>query len=171
MVRGKLIPSIFAIYAKEHDGKTKNDHFQEMLLQAVCDKQIKAHTVLFDSWYASWKNLKLVHRLHLIFYTTLKSNRLVSQDEDKGYSHLDEIEWTAAQLEQGIIVKLQKVPFKVKLFKLVATNGDIDWVITNDLDSTHTAQVAQEANDVRWEIEQFHRPLCQYSVGQPKPTI
>lgn len=164
--QGQFYPIDFRIYAKMHDGKTKNDHFQEMLCQAVGDKQIKARTVLFDSWYASWENLKLVHRLELIFYTTLKSNRLVSLHQDAGYLHLDEIEWTSAQLQQGIIVKLQKVPFKVKLFKLVATNGDIDWVITNDLDSTHTAQVAQEANDVRWEIEQFHRELKQLTGSE-----
>ncbi len=163
---GQFYPIDFRVYAKVHDGKTKNDHFQEMLLQAVGDKQIKARTVLFDSWYASWENLKLVHRLDLIFYTTLKSNRLVSVHQDEGYRHLDEIEWTPAQREQGLIVKLQKVPFKVKLFKLVATNGDIDWVITNDLDSTHTAQVAQEANDVRWEIEQFHRELKQLTGSE-----
>ena len=159
--QGQFYPIDFRIYAKLHDGKTKNDHFQDMLRQAVADKQIQARTVLFDSWYASWENLKLVHRLNLIFYTTLKSNRLVSLHEDEGYLHLDEIEWTPARLHEGSIVKLQKVPFQVKLFKLVTTNGDIEWVITNDLDSTHTAHVAQEANDVRWEIEQFHRELKQ----------
>jgi hypothetical protein len=53
------------------------------------------------------------------------------------------------------------VPFPVRLFKLVATHGDIDWVITNDLDSAVTAQVAQDANDVRWEVEELHRGLKQ----------
>jgi hypothetical protein len=27
------------------------------------------------------------------------------------------------------MVKLKEVPFKVRLFKVVAANGDIDWVI------------------------------------------
>ena len=158
---GQFYPIDFRIYAKQHDGKTKNDHFQEMVRHAIGDKQIKAGTVLFDSWYASWQNLKLVHRLGLSFYTVLKCNRLVSLSKETGYIHLDESDWTTAQLLNGIVVKLKKIPFKVKLFKLVATNGDIDWVITNDLDSTSTAQVAQEANDVRWEVEQFHRELKQ----------
>lgn len=35
------------------------------------------------------------------------------------------------------------------LFKFVATNGDIEQVITNDFYSTITAHVVQEANDVR----------------------
>jgi hypothetical protein len=44
----------FRIYAKEVDGKTKNDHFREMLINAVHDKELEAKTILFDSWYASW---------------------------------------------------------------------------------------------------------------------
>ena len=163
---GEYYPIDFRVYAKDADGKTKNDHFQEMLIRAVSDKQIQAKTVLFDSWYASWKNLKLVHRLGLTFYTTLKSNRLVSLSKESGYVHLDEIEWTPERLEHGVIVKLKKVPFKVRLFKVVATNGDIDWVITNDLDETVTTQVAQEANDVRWQVEAFHRELKQLTGSE-----
>ncbi|MGZ4977342.1 MAG: hypothetical protein ACXV8O_09330, partial [Methylobacter sp.] len=60
------------------DGKTKNDHFKDMLVNAIADKGLKAKTVLFDSWYASWENLKLVHSLKRTFYITLKSNRMVS---------------------------------------------------------------------------------------------
>ncbi len=88
--------------------------------------------------------------MKLTFYTTLKSNRLVSLSKEEGYVHLEEIEWTEERLEHGLLVKLKKVPFKVRLFKVVATNGNIDWVITHDLDETVTTQVAQEANDVRW---------------------
>jgi len=163
---GDHYPIDFRIYAKESDGKTKNDHFQEMLLRAVVEKKVKAKRVLFDSWYASWKNLKQVHRLGLIFYTTLKSNRLVSLSKESGYIHLDQIEWTEEQLINGIIVKLKKVPFKVKLFKVVATNGDIDWIITNDLDETVTTQVAQEADDLRWQVEEFHRELKQLTGSE-----
>ena len=123
---GEHYPVDFRVYAKEADGKTKNDHFQEMLLRAVVEKKIKAKRLLFDSWYASWKNLKYAHRLGLIFYTTLKTNRLVSLSKESGYVHLDEIDWTEDRLEKGVIVKLKKVPFKVKLFKVVAKNGDID---------------------------------------------
>lgn len=159
-------PIDFRVYAKEADGKTKNDHFQEMLKRAVHDKQIKARTILFDSWYGSWQNLKLVQRLGLVFYTTLKSNRLVSLSEESGYIHLDDIDWTPRQLKNGIMVKLKKVPFKVKLFKVVATNGDIDWVITNDLDETPTTRVAQEANDLRWQVEEFHRELKQLTGSE-----
>ncbi len=158
---GECYPIDFRIYAKEADGKSKNDHFQELLLRAVGAKQIQAKTVLFDSWYGSWRNLKLVHRLGLTFYTTLKANRMVSLSAEDGYIHLDAIDWNDERLRHGIIVKLKKVPFKVRLFKVVALNGDIDWVITNDLDETVITQVAQNANELRWQVEEFHRELKQ----------
>jgi hypothetical protein len=159
-------PIDYRIYAKEADGKTKNDHFIEMLTNAISDKQIQAKTVLFDSWYASWQNLKRVQRLGLTFYTTLKSNRLVSLSKETGYVHLDEVDWTPERLKHGVLVKLKKVPFKVKLFKVVAPNGDIDWVITNDLDETMTTQVAQEADKLRWQVEEFHRELKQLTGSE-----
>ena len=159
-------PIDYRVYAKEADGKTKNDHFIEMLTNAVSDKQIQAKRVLFDSWYASWQNLKRVHRLGLVFYTTLKSNRLVSLSKEEGYVHLDELDWTSERMKNGVVVKLKKVPLKVKLFKVVATNGDVDWVITNDLDETLTTQVAQEADKLRWQVEEFHRELKQLTGSE-----
>ena len=164
--KGDFCPADFRIYAKGYDGKTKNDHFREMLIEAKSNKQLKAKTVLFDSWYASWHNLKLVHRLGLTFYTTLKSNRLISLDKGETWLHLQDIDWTDEMVRDGIIVRLSKIPFAVKLFKLVATNGDIDWIVTNNLDSTITSQVAQDANDVRWEVEQFHRELKQLTGSE-----
>lgn len=86
------LPVDFRIYAKAMDGKTKNDHFREMLLHAMHDKGLEAQTILFDSWYASWENLKLVHRSGRTFFTTLKSNRLVSVAKQEGYKHLQDIE-------------------------------------------------------------------------------
>ena len=159
-------PIDYRIYAPATDGKTKNDHFREMVISAVADKQIQARTVLFDGWYASAGNLKLLQRLELIFYTTLAQNRLVSLTKEQGYIHLDEIEWTQQRLHAGVLIKLKEVPFEVRLFKLVATNGDIDWVITNNPEETLTAQVAQDANDVRWQIEELHRGLKQLTGSE-----
>jgi len=152
-------PLDFRIYAPDQDGKTKNDHFQEMFLAALSDKGIKATTILFDSWYASTDNLKLINRLKKVFFTTLKENRLVSLTKEGGYIHLEDIEWSDYTLNNGIIVKLKELPFKVKLFRLVATDGHIDWVITNHPDRKLTRKVVKQKNDVRWKIEQFHREV------------
>ncbi len=154
-------PIDFRIYAPGQDGKTKNEHFVEMVRNAILDKRIQAKRILFDSWYASAENLKLVHRLGLTFFTTLKSNRMVSLSKTEGYIHLDQIEWTPEQLENGMLIKLKEVPFKVRLFKVVATNSDIDWVITNCSDEALTTQVAQDVSDVRWQVEELHRGLKQ----------
>ena len=181
---GEFYPLDYRIYAPQCDGKTKNQHFREMLVRAVSDKQLQAKTVLFDSWYASVENLKLLARLGLCFITTLKNNRLVSvwQDKDKdkdkdiksAYLHLQEIEWTPSTLEDGLPVKLKELPFAVRLFKIVAPNGDVEWLITNgsntgqdDKPPRLTAHDVKAKNAVRWHIEQLHRELKQL-VGSAK---
>ncbi len=68
-------PINYRIYSKQDDGKTKNDHFQERLINAMTDKPLKEKTILFDNGCAAWQNLKLVQSLNLMFYTTLKNNR------------------------------------------------------------------------------------------------
>ena len=153
-------PVDYRLYAKEMDGKTKNEHFRDMLQNAVHHKGLQAKTILFDSWYASWENLKLIHRLDRVFFTTLKSNRLVSISKDEGYQHLQAIDWTDDRLQNGVRVKLKKVPFLVRLFKIVAPNGDIDWVITNS-DASLSSNAVQDENAVRWQVEQLHRELKQ----------
>jgi hypothetical protein len=153
-------PIDFRIYAKDMDGKTKNDHFREMVLNAKQDKDIQANTILFDSWYGSWENLKRVHQLEMVFFTTLKSNRLVSLSREDGYIHLDEIDWTDKRLKHGVSVKLKKVPFRVRLFKVVTPNGDIDWIITNS-ETPLTTHDVQDADAKRWQVEQLHRELKQ----------
>jgi hypothetical protein len=159
-------PIDYRVYAPDVDGKTKNDHFQEMFLNALDRKHLQACTILFDSWYASAENLKLIHRRKRLFFTTLKSNRLVSLNKAEGHIHLEEIVWTAERLTHGVLIKLKEVPFQVRLFKLVAPDGDIDWVITNDLDETMTAQVAKDRSDVRWHVEELHRGIKQLTGSE-----
>jgi hypothetical protein len=151
-------PVDFRIYARKIDGHTKNDLFAAMLMAAKGQKGIKARRVLFDSWYASVENLKLVAFLKMIFVAPIKDNRLVSLSKAEGYIHVQDIEWTPERLEHGVSVKLKELPFRVQLFKVVATNGDIDWIITNHPDPI-TMQAIQEENAQRWQIEQFHREL------------
>jgi DDE superfamily endonuclease len=157
----EFYPIDYRGYAPDVDGKTKNDHCQEMFVNALDQKQMQARTILFDGWYASAENLKVIHRRKRIFFTTLKSNRLVSLSKEHGYIHLDQVEWTPARLTSGVLVKLKEVPLPVQLFKLVAPDGDIDWVITTDLAETLTAQVAKDSSHVRWQVEELPRGLQQ----------
>jgi hypothetical protein len=59
----EFYPVDYRIYAPEAEGKTKNDHFRDMLIHARNSKHLQANSVLFDSWYASADNLKLIERL------------------------------------------------------------------------------------------------------------
>ncbi len=111
-------------------------------------------------------NLKLIHRHGWTFFTTLKNNRLVSVDRDIGYQHLDLLIFDEDALVKGLLVKLKEIPFLVKLFKIVATNGDIEWVITNDLSSFVNVFVAEINNGTRWQIEDFHRSFKQLTGSE-----
>src|SRR5215210_8434088 len=105
----EFYPIDYRVYAPDVDGKTKNQHCQEMFVNALDQKQLRARTILFDGWYASAGNLKLIHRRKRTFFTTLKSNRLVSLSKEEGYVHLDAVEWTPPRLARGLLVKLKEV--------------------------------------------------------------
>jgi SRSO17 transposase len=51
-------PIDYRIYSPESDGKTKNEHFREMLIAAISDKRLQAQIILFDSWYGGVDNLR-----------------------------------------------------------------------------------------------------------------
>ena len=116
----------YRVYAPDADGQTKNDHLLAMFDQVVAEDKLLARKILFDSWYAGNTNLKRIHRAGWTFFTTLKSNRLVSLAKASGYQGLDTLEPPPRGGSQGVEVRLKEVPFGVKLSKLVATNGDME---------------------------------------------
>lgn len=63
-------------------------------------------------------------------------------------------------------VRLQQVPFGVKLFKLVATDGSIEWVITNHLAAHLSWEMVIDAVKVRWQVEEFHRSFKQLTGAE-----
>ena len=163
---GDFLPLDYRVYAPDEDGQTKNDHFLTMFDHVVAEGNLLARTILFDSWYAGSTNLKRIHRAGWTFFTTLKSNRLVSLAKESGYQGLDTLEPPPRGWGQGVAVRLKEVPFEVKLFKLVATNGDIEWVITNHLAAHLTREMVIEAVQVRWQVEEFHRSFKQLTGSE-----
>ena len=63
----------------------------------------------------------------------LKNNHLVSLSKASSYQGLDTLELPPQGWSRDVEVRLKEVPFGVKIFKLVVTNGDIQWVITKHL--------------------------------------
>ena len=163
---GDFWPIDYRIYHPQTDGKSKNDHFQEMFKRLNTHKNIKARTILFDSWYASVSNLKLINSAGWTFFTTLKSNRQVSISREAGYKAVSSMDFDEKALMSGIWVKLKELPFKVRLFKLVAKNGDIDWVITNSPDPSVNLFVVENKNENRWQVEDFHRGFKQLTGSE-----
>ncbi len=76
--------------------------------------------MVFDSWYSSLDNLKLIRRYEWIWLTRFKRNRHVNPD-GKGNRTGSEVDITAT----GSVVHLKGYGL-VKVFKIVTPNGDID---------------------------------------------
>ncbi len=72
----RVVPVDYRVFDKDRDGKTKNDHFAEMLLKAF-ERGFNPALVCFDSWYGSVENLKLCSSLGWHFLTRLKANRQI----------------------------------------------------------------------------------------------
>lgn len=154
------------ISAPEADGKTQNDPFRQRVLNAKSDQPIKARTRLFDRGYASVDNLKLLQRRGRFFITPLKDKRRVRLSKAAGSIHRQAIEWTEHRLTDGVPIQLKAIRFKVQLFKRVAPNGDLDWVITNHPEGCFTTAAIQDEPAGRWQIEQLHRELKQLTGSE-----
>jgi len=148
-----IIPLDFRVYDHDHDGKTKNDHFQNMLNKAK-ERGFKPHCVLFDSWYSSMGNLKLVTRLDWHFLTRLKSNRLVKQ-EVSDYMAVSEV----AVPEDGCAVHLRGYG-QVKLFKVTHLAKEPEFWATDIL--SMNLERRAELKKISWKIEEFHRGVKQF---------
>ena len=75
----RKIPCDYRLFSKA-DGKTKHDHFWEMLLMAK-GRGFSPKYVLFDGWYASLENLKQVRDFGWLWLTRLRGDRMVSADD------------------------------------------------------------------------------------------
>ena len=163
------VPCDFRLYEK--GGKTKNEHFRDMLDRAA-ERKFAPEIVLFDSWYSGLDNLKKVRALEWTFLTRLKKNRKVNPDD----SFNRRIENVPIP-EDGRVVHLKGFGF-VKVFRTVSTDGDaengdaeeksaeesktktVQYWATNDLEMTeeNRKELARRA----WGVETYHRRLKQY---------
>lgn len=146
------IPCDYRLYDKDTDGATKNDHFRQMLATAR-ERGFQPQCVLFDSWYSSLENLKTIRDYGWRWLTQLKSNRLVNPD-GRGNRAVSEVEIS----EQGTVVHLKGYGF-VKVFLIVAPDGDREYWATNDLEVDELVRL--KFVEQYWTIETYHRGLKQ----------
>jgi putative transposase len=145
------IPCDYRVYDKA-DARTKNDHFADMIRTAYA-RQFAPRCVAFDGWYGSLENLKLVRNCGWTWLTRLKSNRLVNRDR-QGTRALKDTAIAAA----GTEVWLPGYGL-VKVFGIVAPDGDIAYWATNDLSMTDLTR--QQFAEFSWAIENYHRGIKQ----------
>ena len=149
----------YRIYDPDNDGKTKLEHAQDMLLNAVHHKQLSFQSVLMDTWYATKKVMLLIESLNKQYYCPLKNNRQVDDSIGlQSYQRADSLEWNNEELDQGKIIKIKGFPkeHKVKLFRVEVSTHRTDYVVTNDYTQDSTEATHQTCG-FRWRIEQLHR--------------
>lgn len=149
----QFVPVDYRHYQKEIDDKTKNVLFRELLKKAKI-RRFSPQYVLMDSWYSSIDNLKFIRAKGWEFICNLKSNRLVSRHHVQ--SPISDLGLTDKQ-----VVKVWLKEFgHVLVCKIVATNGDITYLATNDLTLTDYDEFTNHFLH-RWQIEEFHRGVKQ----------
>lgn len=149
----RYVPCDYRLYDKATDGLSKNDHFQAML-HAAHGRGFTPDYVLFDIWYSGLENLKLIRDFGWRWFTQLKSNRLVNL-ERQGQRPLAEVELAAT----GSLVYLKGYGL-VRVFKIVAPDGDIEYWATNDLAMDELARLRLSEDAAM--IETYHRGLKQF---------
>ena len=146
------IPCDFRVYDKPIGGKNKNEHFRDMLTRAN-ERGFAPECVLFDSWYCSLQNLKLIRSYGWSWLTRLKSNRHVNPDGG-GNVRVSAVEIGA----EGRRVHLKGYGF-IKVFRTVSPEGDAQYWATDDLEMAVSRW--EELRARAWCIENYHRAIKQ----------
>lgn len=150
--KSKHIPVDYRIYRKKQDGYTKNQHFRHML-ELAYHRGFQPQAILFDAWYASLANLKLVRQFGWIFICGIQADRTVSLSPGK-HQRLDSV----VIPDGGIQCHLKGFGF-IKVIKIVRTETDIDYVATNEL--SLPAPDMRVASARRWQVEEYHQGVKQ----------
>jgi putative transposase len=147
------IPCDYRLYDKDHDGLSKNDLFAQEL-RAAKARGLQPRCVCFDSWYSSLDNLKLLRSLNWTWLCRLKANRQVRVDFG-----VPQAIRTVDIPSSGRVVHLPGYG-SIRVFRVVATNGDTDAWATNDLQMEALTRL--QYGDFSWRVEEYHRGLKQF---------
>lgn len=155
-------PIDYRIWNPPEDGKTKNDHFREMLSSAK-SRGLEPEMIVADSWYGSLKNLKCIRSHGWDWVMGLRSNRLVN----KPHIQLRQLDIP----DEGLKVHLKGYGW-IKVFRFEGKNGRTDYIGTSRLDLNR--EQVKTYFERRWSIEVMHRELkqtcgfgrCQANTGR-----
>ncbi|BAY14547.1 transposase (plasmid) [Anabaenopsis circularis NIES-21] len=156
-IHGNSVPINYRIYDKK-EGKTKNDYFQEMLIEVI-DWGVKPRLVTGDSWYSGVENLKFLRNQKLGFLFGVEKNRTVS-NEPGNYYQVSSLEIP----DEGLVTHLREFGF-IKLFRKVFKKEDSRHYILHLPDAEALQEITRSQfvtiHDTHWGIESFHRAIKQ----------
>ena len=150
----RVYPCDYRVDHQDGDGKTKNDHFAD-LLAAARGRGLRPRAVLFDGWYASVDNLKRVRDFGWVFVTRLKGNRLVRIAHGEARPSADQ-----PIAGSGTVVWVPGYG-EVRVFRAVAPDGDTTHWATNDLGMDEPTRLM--FGELSWGIEEYHRGGKQFT--------
>ena len=142
------IPVDFRVYNPDGDGKTKNQHFKDMLVIAL-DRGFKPRYVVFNSWFSSLDNLKFGRKHKRKWLTQLKKNRIVDFNEPLESKTIP---------AEGLRVHLRGYGF-VRVFQTDGPNGIVKYWAASENDLSF--EKFDILRRIRWRIEEFHHALKQ----------
>lgn len=146
--KNEVCPMDFRIYEPKEDGKTKNDHFRQ-LLKLAKERKVKPKAVIADSWYSSLNNLKYIRDLGWSWVMGLKKNRVVNRGQTLENLSIP---------EEGLVVHLRGYGW-ITVFRFEGKGNRTDYIGTN-IESPTREEVTSLVKK-RWEIEVYHRELKQ----------
>jgi len=153
---------------------SKNEMVQDRLTFLTLRNHIKYRYVLFDTWFSSTENFKLVHhKLKKYFVSALKKNRLVALSmDDKLQGKFVKVGALDLQTTSTTTVYIKGLDFPVQLTKQVFTNKDGStgelYLVSNDLELTYEEQTT--IYQKRWKVEEFHKSAKQNASLGKSPT-
>lgn len=156
-IHGNSVPINYRIYDKK-EGKTKNDYFQEMLLEVI-GWGLKPKLVTGDSWYSGVENLKFLRNHKLGFLFGIEKNRTVSNKPGKYCQVIN-----MSIPDEGLITHLRGFGF-IKLFRKDFKKEDSRHYILYLPSEESLKQITRNEfltiHDTHWGIESFHRAIKQ----------
>ncbi len=155
----KLVPTDHRVYDKPFGGKTKNEHFRDML-HAARERGFDPAYTIFDSWYTSLDNLRELRDMGWNWFARMKENRLVAAattTRNPSLSDFNAISGIEIPRQGRVVILKDYGP--VKVFRTPREDGELRYWATDDLEMD--SKKRDELESMGWGIEVYHRGVKQ----------
>jgi len=166
-------------YIDPKDGKekrrspvSKNELARSQIESAIKNK-VKFRFCLFDVWFASVENMKLILQKQKHFICPLKSNRKIALSlDDKLQGRWHKLETLEIKTNTVYLIYLEGLEVPVRLIKQIFTNEDgktaVQYLISSDT-KLSTDDIIRNYQR-RWRVEEYHKSLKQNASLERSPT-